>query len=377
MKKRIISLCLVILMAFSFSTYTSATDSSSKLTPKTASEIVALSFMRNSISESVEISETTPFYDLSGNITAYCISFELEGHPSGYVLISLLNLTSPIVEFSLEGPGITNTIREMQGSFSVATKERIVYLGADALFVEENNGTHLYDVISKQSYLSTEMDRAYKETVKSIPTRNEIDLRDAILNYNNAGIYTPSVVIIPYFGNGADYWLLSDFLEGGQVCSPTCATNILWYWGMKRGCTWAIESGNLTGYELASGLFTAMSLQMGTIPSLGTLDIFIPNAYYNYLDFRGSNFNLVNLTQNSYSSFTSAIDNDCPIHTMLRNESLLSLGHDVMSFGYGESTTGTDYLFVVDGWYDYGRFLNFDYVPIVKGIEVWIGNTAN
>ncbi len=376
MKKRLISLCLVVFMAFSFPTYTSATDSSSKLSPRTASEIVALSFMRNSISESVEISETTPFFDLSGNITAYCISFELEGHPSGYVLISLLNLDSPIVEFSLEGPGITNTIREMQGSFSKATKDRIIYLGADALFVEEENGDHLYDVISKRSYLTMEIARAYRETVTSVPTRNEIDIAAGILDYNDAGIYTPSVVIIPYFGNGADYWLLSDF-STGNVCSPTCATNVLWYWGVKRGCSWATECGNSTGYELASGLFTAMSLQMATIPPLGTLDLFIQSAYYNYLDFRGSNSIITNLTQNSYSSFTSAIDDCCPIHTMLRNESLLSTGHDVMSFGYGESTTGTDYLFVIDGWYDYGRFLNFDYIPIVKGVKIWIGNTAN
>ncbi|MBR5678764.1 MAG: hypothetical protein IKX20_11640 [Paludibacteraceae bacterium] len=375
MKKRIISFCLVILMAFSFSTYTSATDSSSKLTPKTASEIVALSFMRNSISERVEISETTPFYDLSGNITAYCISFELEGHPSGYVLISFLNLDSPIVEFSLEGPGITNTIREMQGSFSVATKDRIVYLGADALFVEEENGDHLYDVISKKPYLTAEMDRAYRETVKFAPTRNERSVSDWILNYNDAGIYDPSIVIIPYFGNGADYWLLSDF-SNGEVCAPTCATNILWYWGVKRGCSWAIENGNLTGLELAASVFIAMCVHMNTIPSLGTFSLFVPTAYYYYLASRGSNFNAQNLTQNSYSSFTSAIDDNCPIHTSLRS-ALISEGHDVMSFGYGESTTGTKYLFVIDGWNDYGRFLNFNSVPIVEGLKVWIGNTAN
>ena len=47
-----------------------------------------------------------------------------------------------------------------------------------------------------------------------------------------------------------------------------------------------------------------------------------------------------------------------------------------MTIGYGESTKGTDYLFVMDGWYPYGRFVDFDYYPIVKGLAVWVGSRA-
>lgn len=120
-----------------------------------------------------------------------------------------------------------------------------------------------------------------------------------------------------------------------------------------------------------------MSLQMGTIPPLGTLDIFIKGAYNSFIEFRGSNYSLTTLTENKYSDFTDAVDSDHPVHTMLRNESLFSTGHDVMTFGYGESTSGTDYLFVMDGWYAYGRFVDFDFFPIVKGLEVSVGSTAN
>ena len=61
---------------------------------------------------------------------------------------------------------------------------------------------------------------------------------------------------------------------------------------------------------------------------------------------------------------------------MLRNEFIFDTGHDVMTIGYGESTKGTDYLFVMDGWYPYGRFVDFDYYPIVKGLAVWVGYRA-
>ncbi len=64
MKKRILSLFFAMIMTLSSVTFVSAANPSTKLTPKTASETVALSFMKNSLSEAVKISETTPYYDL-------------------------------------------------------------------------------------------------------------------------------------------------------------------------------------------------------------------------------------------------------------------------------------------------------------------------
>ena len=332
--------------------------------------------MKNSLSEAVKISETTPYYDLDGNVTAYCISFSLEGKPSGYVLISLLDLDNPIVEFSFDGNGITNTIRKMQNSVYRTAGDRIIFLGAGALFVQDNRGDNLYDVVTHERYSATELDTAYKKATGALLTRNDVVIADGILNWVDSGIDSSTIEKIQEFGSGTDYWLMSQF-STGNVCSPTCATNILWYWGVQRGRSWAVVNGTLSGYDLAEGLFTAMRLQMGTVSSLGTLDVRIRDAYTNFLGFRGTNFNTRVLTQNSYSSFTDAIDDQCPVHTMLRNQSIFSTGHDVMTFGYGQSTSGTDYLFVMDGWYSYGRFVNFDFYPIVKGVKVWVGSTPN
>lgn len=376
MKKRILSLFFAIIMTLSSVTFVSAASPSTKLTPKTASETVALSFMKNSLSEAVKISETTPYYDLDGNVTAYCISFSLEGKPSGYVLISLLDLDNPIVEFSFDGNGITNTIRKMQNSVYRTAGDRIIFLGAGALFVQDNRGDNLYDVVTHERYSATELDTAYKKATGALLTRNDVVIADGILNWVDSGIDSSTIEKIQEFGSGTDYWLMSQF-STGNVCSPTCATNILWYWGVQRGRSWAVVNGTLSGYDLAEGLFTAMRLQMGTVSSLGTLDVRIRDAYTNFLGFRGTNFNTRVLTQNSYSSFTDAIDDQCPVHTMLRNQSIFSTGHDVMTFGYGQSTSGTDYLFVMDGWYSYGRFVNFDFYPIVKGVKVWVGSTPN
>ena len=383
--KKVLCLALSFVMLLSVSSPAFAANVS-EMTVQEASEYVALPFMQNSLDEDVEISATTPLYDLENNISAYCVSFELNGNPNGYVLISLIHPENPIVEFSFEGIGLVETITDKRISKSANTMlppviapndSKIYYLGAGALFVGNPNTGSVYNVFDGETYETLNLQQNYEKYLSSIAVyRNDVIIANGILDYADASIDSDSVVEIVDFGNGSDYWLMNQF-SSGNVCSPTCATNVLWYWGVQRGYDWVVKNGNKTGFDLADGLFTAMSLQMSTVPSLGTLNIFIKGAYTSFISFRGSNYSVDVLTDNDYSDFTAAVDDDCPVHTMLRNESLFSTGHDVMTFGYGESTSGTEYLYVIDGWYDYGRFVDFDYFPIVKGIKVEVGATAN
>lgn len=72
MKKRFFAMFLATAMALSLvsisaanvSVSSTASNPKTDISPKTASEIVALSFMKNSLNSNIEISETTPFYDL-------------------------------------------------------------------------------------------------------------------------------------------------------------------------------------------------------------------------------------------------------------------------------------------------------------------------
>lgn len=374
--KKFLSSILALVMMLTLAVPSFAAES--QMTVEQASEQVALSFMQNSLNEPVEIEETTPFYDLNNNITAYHISFSLNGTPSGYVLISLLNLDNPIVEFSFEGSGLVSTIAENQikSRSNTTNSDNIYFLGAGGLYTG-NPYTELQNVYDGEVYPAQQVNESYLESLAATPMpMNDVVIADGILDWADSSIDSNSIEKIKDFGSGTDYWLMDQFSDG-NVCSPTCATNILWYWGVQRGYEWVVENGDKTGFDLADGLFTAMSLQMGTIPSLGTLDAWVKGAYNNFIEFRGTNYSLTTLTKNKYSDFTAAVDSDHPVHTMLRNESLFSTGHDVMTFGYGESTSGTDYLFVMDGWYSYGRFVDFDFFPIVKGLEVSVGSTAD
>lgn len=69
MKKRFFAMFLATAMALSLvsisaanvSVSSTASNPKTDISPKTASEIVALSFMKNSLNSNIEISETTPF----------------------------------------------------------------------------------------------------------------------------------------------------------------------------------------------------------------------------------------------------------------------------------------------------------------------------
>ena len=358
-----------------------AQDGNLKMSPEEAAERVSLSFMQNTLDPNVEISSTIPFYDLNNNVTAYCVSFELNGAPNGYVLISLLNMEMPIVEFALEGNGIYDLIQVPQNSRNSATLTLPVirYLGPGLLFVEDSVSNTLYNVETQKSYSESQI----KNSTVSVPTMmNNVDIAKGILFWDDSDINLSSLEQIPSFGEGEDYWLLKDFDEDGNVCSPTCATNILWYWAHQQGRMWCIKNMDTggQGYFEAVDIFDEISAYMFTFPPLGTLNALVENAYIYFLTARtnvsNGEFNTRSLTDNNYADFTVAIDNDCPIHTMLRNENIFSTGHDVMTFGYGESNRGVKYLFVMDGWDDYGRFVYFDYYPIVKGIKVWVGEDS-
>lgn len=383
--KKIICIFMTVIMMVSMN-ITVLASSHSSMTVQEAAEYVALSFMQDSLNEDVEISETTPFFDLNNNVSAYCVSFEINEKPRGYVLISLIHPGNPIVEFAFEGAGLAKTIFDKHSSRSESTTmppivsandTKVYYLGAGALFVGNPTTGSVQNVFDGETYETISLEQNYEKYLSTITiSRNDVVIADGILSWANASIDSSSIEKIDGFGTGSDYWLMNQF-SSGNVCSPTCATNILWYWGVQRGYEWVVKNGDKTGFDLADGLFTAMSMHMSTIPALGTLNLFIKGAYTSFISFRGSNFSVDVLTDNDYSDFTAAVDNNCPVHTMLRNESLFSTGHDVMTFGYGESTTGTEYLYVIDGWYDYGRFVDFDYFPIVKGIQVEVGSTAN
>ncbi len=174
---------------------------------------------------------------------------------------------------------------------------------------------------------------------------------------------------------------MSSFSEGG-VCAPTAAANILWYWGKKRGKRSVLDHWYVSGYTYDSDtqdrIFEWISKCMNTSTSSGTTRANIKSGYQKFFDSPAGpiySWNYKEIPNGAaFSEYETALKSNCPIHLSLRyRENLFSQqGHSVFNFGYAKSTTGTPYLFVMNGWHDYGKFVKMNYFTDMVGYKIWV-----
>lgn len=117
---------------------------------------------------------------------------------------------------------------------------------------------------------------------------------------------------------------------------------------------------------------------MLTNNSGGTWDPLVLNGYQKYFQTipqQGGIWNYRYITySNGYSAFVNALKDNCPIHLMLRfdDNSWARNMHDVFAIGYANSTSGTQYLLVMAGWNNHGRFVKYSYYGGIKGYKIWV-----
>ena len=103
-------------------------------------------------------------------------------------------------------------------------------MGAGALFLQDSSNSYLYDVVTKEQYSFSDIDSQYNSAALTVSPYS-FSIADGILDWANSSINTNSVYKITGFGNGSDYWLMTDLAGPTEsVCAPTAATNLMWYW---------------------------------------------------------------------------------------------------------------------------------------------------
>ena len=352
-----------------------------ELYPTDDVERFALAFMRYSSENSnLQIRETTPMYDLDGNITSYCVSFQQNNLPSGYVVINLLDLTSPISEFSFWGDSPVDLIADKtlstMATNSIGNNGRILYFGSPFYFVQTSS-TELTAYPQEEVVSKANVEEYYFETVlpKAIQPMNEVDFEDLIVEIEDEGIRRSDMVLADddVWNHPDMAWTIDDFLSG-NYCAPTAATNIVWYWIHVGGVSW-LEPTSGTYKEKATAIFNDFRGYMLSTDIWGSPDIFTTSSYlYYFQDYAGEDhkwdFSIASISSPTFSKIADRIDIGDVIHTCLRNENLFSMGHDVMTFGYAENNSGDEYLLIFDGWVENGRCILYDSIPVVKAIRV-------
>lgn len=381
MFRKVVSLILAVLMLSTTSAWAvhANDDAPIDIHDMTESEIAeaALGYMRRSQdSQTITIDRIQSFADLDGNPSAYCVSFNDNGQPAGFLLLSLLVTGDPVVELGFDGHGPNENI-------PVATRASncsLIYTGPGGLYIDtgDDSLTSLLDGSEVDLATVEESSEEYQEylnTQASIQVASDGTIYDGIIDWSEGNVDMNTRYKIANFGSGTDYWLMDDFMDGG-VCAPTAATNIVWYWAFGRDRQNASDPVKAisSNASKARSIFNAMFIGMGTSTTLGTWDTSVPDGYDYYFESR-SDWDYDTIPQSSsYSDFTSYLDDDIPIHLQVRmnNNPFSTEGHDMFTLGYASSTTGTDYLWVMTGWESNGWLVKYDYYPVVKGYAVWV-----
>jgi hypothetical protein len=368
----------------------------------------ALMFMRCSLGkDSVEVKNVYTLYDLYDNETGYYVSFVDDESDSGYVLINKFTTDDPIAEFSFEGSGALNRVYEDNVDYlddnnlisvEAATDEssaHIIYTGPDQLFLPTEDGEYM-NVYSESIVDTATINTNYEYQMKSIVSQSKelagssdasVDTVTAgIINWADASVDTSSVYKIPSFGAGTDYVTQSELNYDGSKpgnCVPAATTNIMLYWYWKRGHSNAIaplssSENSIEKLTLTRNIHKYLYSYMQTGSSGGTSDSSIVSGLTKYFGCSAQSGGMWNYKKiysgSAYSSYKSALNDGCPVLLLMSVDTSI-IGHAVYCFGYAHNTANTqNYLFVMDGSANYGRFVKFSYYGASNliGYKIWV-----
>lgn len=353
----------------------------------------AQSWAKVNYSDEVTVGDAYPMIDGNDSVNGYCVSFKsLDGRPKGYVVLSTNdNLDCPVVEFSLEGDDIYETLYKnannkapyktnKKGNKKIYNPSPYSY----AIEIENDNQTTIFDTNNNHiDYVE------YKKHAKTI-TKKYKDSRSAPKSnkgtsggfYNSKDISSYTTVEkhnLPYTGTGIsdqfipctmDYYRKDPANTGN--CGPTALANILYYYGQKRGKYTLLIDGN-NKRETYNRLIEIAKVEQA-----------MPTSKYSptlktYATERGYTCTYNNYLFDSWSDFTRDLKADWPVLTWVDSFEAdgKKTGHAIMVIGYTIkkiNNKNVKYLRMCDGWYaSCDRYMLFDgYYESVNGACVKI-----
>lgn len=123
---------------------------------------------------------------------------------------------------------------------------------------------------------------------------------------------------------------MSDFADkSAGVCTPAAVTNLLYYWGFKRGCSIVITQKDVAAQSAPFGkayaIYKIVYGAMNTSDEHGTGDAITNNAFIVFLDSTPTSglWNLSKLSNgSSFEAYKSAFNDNCPILLAVKNGDL-------------------------------------------------------
>lgn len=303
-------------------------------------------------------------YDVNDCVNSYYIQvFDKSNMPAGYVVIGATREYAPVIEFSTSGSfyATQNGVRNNKAVYydggidyyyknndtfsSIITNDSDVKLSSSGQLRTSEVNAEIYSKEWEiwEGLLATSAQRSSNpptdgSTVITKPSNYESGytelLEDAVPNSN------------------LSYKITSNFSGYHDHCTPTAATNIMFYWYSRNSSTYSSlrknNSWTSTFAELYSLLKTNQGADNGTYPSNYV------NGYSTYFSNAGfSNAQVYYYPSAYWSNIKNEISADYPFQLDVVSHHLYNT-HSVVAIGYKQfkynASTYSRYIQIADGW---------------------------
>lgn len=385
--KKITSLCLSVVMAFSLMTVgASASDdiSNFNVSEEQATKIAINFVISRAHAEDTDETFPVPFkvvkdetlYNLDDEVTAYKFNVvDIDGDYSGYVIAGASRDVAPIIEYSCSDAASFIDVAE-DAILATGDKAKLYYDGGLDYYIEKSDdaGKALFDVSAKKelSASKTELKTAKQKLRRFDESANYEKEWDNALGaasnpptntyisdpLNHESGYTGYTMKYIAGATANMYRLMSSFSDGcGFHCGPTAATNL---------CILNYELNGKTNLKSSTwdNTFTTLhTLAQCDCGPYGTYDNVLTTAIRTYGRNRGySSTTATRDTTPTVNEMKNSIYNNVPQILLVNGHGYYG-DHYVMTVGveqYNYTNGTTTYFRVIDGWSTSPRYINFN-----------------
>ena len=406
MKRRTLTMLLTLVLTLSVITpldvaanESGPPDNMIKVTDEVVEEIALNWADVQELPVTVSVDNIVRIYDSDDHPVGYSVGYFNNGEPYGYAIIDF-DAPGYIAEYNFEEnvPDMYSSIISADNISSVSTlsidEPKMYELYPTAYYVEyEKNNSVEYAGVYGDILNEDEFD-FYDSQVKEYEAEGDIQtFSDSDTNpyYSDVDIFInsiPSSYYISETGRFNSFYCCDQYYTSLIAGRFACGVNAL------AGNARLVESdlyhsdpvsayNILWNYAATSIYDTIDGVQFGY-----TFSYNMGPAFLQYLRDEGIEASYNNISDPSYSDFKSTINSKSPnvlcygINLKDENGDISRSGHCIITEGYTLASSGDNYyyyLFIADGWHNYGRYLNlatsFTDMTLVKfsGVTVSYG----
>jgi hypothetical protein len=331
----------------------------------------------------VKVKNTTYFYDLEGNISAYSFEFvDKMNKDSGYIIVGANDDYPTIVEYATDGaPFYHEAVKSLKSDKSDVKEIVLYYTGDLDYFIGTDNTNKIFSIqTSAVEAVSADKVKKNSKKVKDKYKSQRDGWKNVIANGEGSTPPVGDYITDPYdHENGYDsvnlsnvpsyyitYSTTSDFSGYSNHCGPTAGTNVMRYWYNRDDSTYSGLYLNNSWDDVFVQLYTDMKVATNDTTYSNDFeqaikDFFDDNASgYSSIDYYSSNV--------SWSKIETEIDADYPPVLLLQKHELYG-DHYVLGLGYKEffydgflwNNDYSRYIRIADGWTSSpNRYVHFD-----------------